>query len=95
MKSIPYGAFVDPGEMRALLAEQYHSDKTCPVTTGIFSRIILEAFFEEYQSGYDLESITPFWRIVNPHSKLDGKLTCDLDFIAKRQTYEKIELIRK
>ena len=95
VKSIPYGEFVEPGEMRAFLAEKYYSDKTCPVTTGIFLRIISEASYEEYQSGYDLESITPFWRIINPNSKLAGKLTCGLDFIAKRQTYEKIELTRK
>ena len=35
--------------------KQYQADKTCPVTTGIFLRIISEASYEEYDNGIDLE----------------------------------------
>ena len=44
----------------------------------------------EMRSGYDLKIIAPFWRIVKLNSKLAGKLTCGIDFIAKRQTEENI-----
>ena len=41
---------------------------------------------------YDLNVITPFWRMVNPNSKLAGKLACGIDFIAERHTQENIVL---
>ena len=90
VKSIPFGKFVEPSAMRDDLAKKYKADKTCPVTTGIFLRIVSEASYEEYQSGDNLETIAPFWRIVKINSKLAGKLTCSIDFIAKQQTEENI-----
>ena len=92
VKSINYGKFVEPIKMRDDLAKQYQADKTCPVTTGIFLRIISEASYEEYDNGIDLDAITPFWRIVDPKSKLASKLTCGIDFISERQMDENIVL---
>ena len=74
------------------MAKEYQADKTCPVTTGIFLRIISESSYEEYEAGNDLDTITPFWRIVNLHSKLAGKLVCGIDFIVERQIQENIVL---
>ena len=78
--------------MRYDLAKEYQADKTCTVTTGIFLRVISEASYEEYDNSNDLNAITPFWRMVNPNSKLAGKLACGIDFIAKRQEQESIVL---
>ena len=66
------------------------NDKTCPVTTGIFLRIVSEASFEELNEGKDIQKVTLFWRIVNPKSKLAEKLECGIDFIEKQR--EKKEL---
>ena len=65
---------------------------TCPVVTGISLRIISEAAFEEYQMDQILDTITPFWRVVDPDSKLAGKLACGVDFIIEHQIQEGIEL---
>ena len=92
VKSIDYGKFVEPIKMRDDLAKQYQADKTCPVTTGIFLRIISEASYEEYDNGIDLDAITPFWRIVDPKSKLASKLTCGIDFIIENQKREEIKI---
>ena len=92
VKSILYGEFIELVKMRDDLAKDYQADKTCPVTTGIFLRIVSEASYEEFQSGDNLETITPFWRMVNPNSKLAGKLACGIDFIVERQTQENIIL---
>ena len=54
--------------------------------------LISETSYEGYDSGADLNAITPFWRMVNPSSKLAGKLACGIDFIAKRQEQESIVL---
>ena len=92
IKSIPYGEFVEPVKMRKNLAKKYKADQTCPVTTGIFLRIISEASFEEYKRYKDIEKITPFWRAVYPSSKLASKLICGIDFIIQNQKKENIEL---
>ena len=90
VKSLDYGKFVEPIKMRDDLAKQYQADKTCPVTTGIFLRIISEASYEEFVIGID--TITPFWRIVDPKSKLASKLTCGIDFIIENQKREEIKI---
>ena len=77
--------------MRKDLAIEYKADKTCPVTTGIFLRIVSEASFEELNAGKDIQKVTPFWRIVNPKSKLAEKLECGIDFIEKQRENERIE----
>ena len=53
VKSIFYGEFVEQVKMRDDLAKEYQADKTCPVTTGIFLRIISEASYGEHDTGID------------------------------------------
>ena len=88
---IPSGKSTDLATMRNDLAIEYQADKTCPVTTGIFLRIVSEASFEELNAGKDIQKVTPFWRIVNPKSKLAEKLECGIDFIEKQREIEGIE----
>ena len=40
VRSILYGEFIEPVKIRDDLAKEYNADKTCPVTTGIFLRVI-------------------------------------------------------
>ncbi len=87
---IPFGKSTNLATMRSDLASKYQADKTCPVTTGIFLRIVSEASFEELSKGKDVEEITPFWRIVHPKSKLAQKLECGIDFIEKQRKHEEI-----
>ena len=89
---VTLGSFIDLKQIRHELSMHYHAEMTCPVVTGISLRIISEAAFEEYQVEQNLDSITPFWRVVNPESKLAGKLACGVDFIIKHQIQEGIEL---
>ena len=88
---IPFGKSTDLATMRNDLAIEYQADKTCPVTTGIFLRIVSEASFEELNAGKDIEKVTPFWRIVNPKSILAEKLACGIDFIQKQRENEGTE----
>ncbi len=91
VKHIPFGKSTELSTMRNDLAIEYQADKTCPVTTGIFLRIISEASFEELKAGKDIGDVTPFWRIVNPKSKMAEKLECGIDFIEKQRKLEGIE----
>ena len=74
VKRIPDGSFLYLKQIRKKLADDYNAEMTCPVVTGISMRIISEAAYEEYQKNKDINKITPFWRIVEPDSKLAGKL---------------------
>jgi hypothetical protein len=72
------------------LAIENRADYTCPVTTGIFLRIVAEANFEKYQKANSLKGITPFWRVVEPNSTLSMKLTFGQDFIINQREAENI-----
>ena len=82
VSNIPFGTISDPKQMRKDLAAEYGADNSCPVTTGIFLRIVSEAAFEELEQGKSIDDIVPFWRIVTPNSPLAKKLACGVQFIA-------------
>lgn len=68
IRQIPKGRFTDIKQIRKDLAAQYKAQYTCPVTTGIFIRIVAEAAYEEYEKGKPLSKITPFWRALSAKS---------------------------
>jgi hypothetical protein len=82
VRNIPKGKQIDPPEMREILAKRHKADATCPVSTGIFLRIVTEAALEEYNQGSPLSSVAPFWRIVTPNSTLAKKLSIGSDEFA-------------
>ena len=90
INKIPSGDFIEIKELRNTLAKQFDCDVTCPLTTGIFIRIVSEAAYEEYKSGKSLEVITPFWRTIDPKSNLAKKLDCGIDFIKAQLSKENI-----
>lgn len=85
------GILMEVNTMRDDLALTYGADFTCPLTTGIFLRIVAEMNYEKYAEGAPLESICPFWRIIDPTSKLGGKLSFGTDFIRSMRQKEKID----
>ena len=91
IRDITRGQRSDLTRMRRDLAVQFHADKTCPVTSGIFLRIVAEAAWEEYQSGKPLSRITPFWRMIAPDSSTARKLTFGIDWLRKQREKEGID----
>lgn len=63
---IPAGAVLLLSDLRRHLALRYGADYTCPLTTGIFLRIMAEAAEEAGES-------TPYWRVVRDDGKLIDK----------------------
>ena len=92
VKTIPNGSFIITKDLRNRLAIQYDAEMTCPLVTGIFLRIISEAAYEEYQLDKNIEKITPFWRVVDPDSRLANKLTFGTEFLIQNQANENIHL---
>ena len=84
IQEIGVGKRIDTKTLRKDLALAHNADYTCPVTTGIFLRIVAEANYEKLQQGKNVEEITPFWRAIEPNSVLAKKLTFGQDFLLQQ-----------
>lgn len=62
------GNILTQTQIREKLAKDFKAEATCPITTGIFIRIIAEAAEEDLRAGR--KRITPYWRVI----KGDGSL---------------------
>ena len=71
VRTIPKGKLVTVGQIRRQLAEPFKADSTCPMTMGIFLRIISEAAEEARQAGS--KTVTPWWRVVKDNGSLNPK----------------------
>jgi len=91
IRSISKGKETTLTQMRKDLASAYHADKTCPVTAGIFLRIVAEAAYEEYENGKAIGKITPFWRMMNEKSPAAKKLSFGTDLLREQRRKEKLE----
>ena len=90
IQEIGVGKRIDTKTLRKDLAIAHNADYTCPVTAGIFLRIVAEANYEKLQHGKNLEEITPFWRAIEPNSVLAKKLTFGQDFLLQQIEKERI-----
>jgi hypothetical protein len=88
IRQIPKGTETSLAQMRKDLAAEYGADKTCPVTSGIFLRIVVEAAYEAYQNGTALHKITPFWRMINEESPAAKKLSFGTAFLKEQRQKE-------
>jgi len=88
IQNVPEGTAVNVKEMRASLAEQYNAEVTCPITTGIFLRIVAEAAYEAYENGQKIDNITPFWRIFDAKTTTLKKLSFDHEFLWNQRKRE-------
>ena len=95
IQRIPVGQGVSVAQMRADLAALHQADCTCPLTTGIFLRIVAEAAFEQINHGHEAKPMpfsTPFWRVLEPQANLVKKLSFDgAEFIQRMREAEGIE----
>lgn len=65
---------IEFGELRNHLAERFDADGACPVMTGMHLRIVAEVVLDALDAGVPLDSVSPFWNVVDPKSPLAGKL---------------------
>ena len=86
-----FGDKLDVRTMRNDLAIEFNADFTCPMTTGIFLKIVAEYNYEKLKEKKEIEEICPFWRIIEPKSKLAEKLTFGKKFIIENRIVEKID----
>ncbi len=83
-----YVAAIPAGETRSIerlrneLARKNGAQATCPVTTAIFLRVVAEVALKDMAEGKSMRETIPFWRVIEPGSKIAAKLTCTAEEIA-------------
>jgi hypothetical protein len=65
---VPKGKLATVIQIREKLADDAQANCCCPLTTGIFLRIVAEVAEEDLRNGK--KDVTPYWRVV----KADGSL---------------------
>lgn len=88
---VPPGTAISKAELGQLLAARHGADVTCPLTTGIFVRIVAEAALDELESGAALENVAPFWRVIGPKDKAAKRIRCGPEWIAEARDREGID----
>lgn len=88
IRTLPVGTTASVVDLRTALARKHGADLACPLSTGIFVRIVAECALEELALGKPNSEVTPFWRVVDPKSPLAKKLSCGPDFVAQKRAAE-------
>ena len=91
LAAIPAGKSVDFQTMKKDLALDQGVQYICPLTTGIFTRIVAELAFEKFSQGATIQSVTPFWRLIHPGMPLAKKLSFGPTFIENQRRAEGIK----
>jgi len=79
IRKVKKGKLVTVNQIREKLAKDFKAESTCPMTLGIFLRIISEAAEEDRKNGKNMsraqsrERITPYWRVVKDDGSLNPK----------------------
>ena len=71
VRTIPKGKLATTGTVRAKLARDFGAETTCPLTTGIFLRLVAEAAEEDRAEGNT--KIAPYWRVIKNDGALNEK----------------------
>ena len=71
VRQIARGRLVTVGEIRRKLAADFAADVTCPLTTGIFIRIVAEASEEDRANGR--KRVAPYWRVIKENGGLNPR----------------------
>jgi alkylated DNA nucleotide flippase Atl1 len=72
IRKVPLGKVVTQAQLREKLARAAGADVACPITTGIFVRIVAEAAAEYLRAGKS--RVTPYWRVVRDDGRFLKKL---------------------
>lgn len=71
VRKIPRGKLATVNQIRECLAKNFKTESTCPLTTGIFLRIISEVSEEDRRSGK--KRVSPYWRVIKADGSLNPK----------------------
>ncbi len=95
VRKVREGKLVTQAQIRARLARDFKVDCTCPITTGIFLRILAEAAEEDLERGR--KEIAPYWRVIRNDGGLNPKFPGGVEAQAARLREEghEVQLLGK
>ena len=70
VREVPEGKIVTVGDLVARLARDAGTSTTCPMTTGIFLRIVAECAELDREEG---KAVAPYWRVLKSKGRLNPK----------------------
>ncbi len=82
IQKVGLGKLITVGQIREHIAKDFQADATCPLTTGIFVRIVSEVAEEDLRVGK--EKVTPYWRVVRSDGSLNEKFPGGMEAQAVR-----------
>lgn len=71
VRNVPRGKLTTTTAIMARLARDHQCAATCPLTTGIFLRIVAEVAEEDAQAGKT--DVIPYWRVLKADGSLNEK----------------------
>ena len=71
VRTVKKGKLVTVPQLMERIARDAGADRACPMTTGIFLRIVAEAAEEDLREGR--KRITPYWRVLKKGGLLNPK----------------------
>ena len=93
VRQIRKGKIRTTDEIRDELAVRYGADFTCPLTTGIFLRIVAEN--AEFERAQGKKRIAPYWRVVDRDGSLKHKFPGGTSAQARHLKSEGIKVIKR
>jgi len=91
--TIPSGSTLTVSMLRSRLAVRFAADRTCPLMTGIFLKIIAGAVADDLAKGH--RPRWPIWRLVADDGRLITTWPLDALYRATRLREEKVRIGRK
>lgn len=71
IQKVQKGQLATVTQIREKLAKGAHAHCSCPMTTGIFLRIVAEVAEEDLSNGK--REVTPYWRVIKADGSLNKK----------------------
>ena len=90
VRRVRKGRIATVNQLRERLAKDRGADTTCPLTTGIFLRIVAEVAEEELQAGK--KRVAPYWRVLRGKGALNPKYPGGVEAQASRLREEGHEI---
>lgn len=86
------GQLVTTSIIRDTLTKKHGAMRTCPLVTGIFSKMVAQAAEEDRANG--MSDIVPWWRTIKPDGSLNEKFPDGPDYQAELLKKEGFEIER-
>jgi hypothetical protein len=90
---VPKGGTITLSQLRSALAQRFGADRTCPLMTGIFVKIVAGAVSDDLAQRR--KPRWPVWRLVNDNGTLATTWPLDALYRATRLREEGVRLGRK